>query len=70
MRLTARFAAMLFSAGLLLGAAPVTASADALQPVTPPAPLPAFQLPGLNGSSGSDADLRNKVTVIRFWASW
>jgi hypothetical protein len=32
--------------------------------------MPAFKLPGLNGSNGSDADLRNKVTVIRFWASW
>jgi hypothetical protein len=46
------------------------ARADALQPVTPPAPMPAFELPGLNGSSGSDVNLRNKVTVIRFWASW
>ena len=70
MRSTARFAALLFSAALIFSTVPVTASADALQPVTPPAPLPAFQLPGLNGSSGSDADLRNKVTVIRFWASW
>lgn len=70
MHLTARFAAILFSAGLVAGAVPLTAGADALQPVNPPAPIPAFQLPGLNGSSGSDADLRNKVTVIRFWASW
>jgi hypothetical protein len=29
-----------------------------------------FRIPDLNGSSGSDADLRNKVTIIRFWASW
>lgn len=69
MRLTARFAAILFSAGLVAGAVPLTAGADALQPVKPPVPMPAFQLPGLNGG-GSDADLRNKVTVIRFWASW
>ncbi len=46
------------------------AAADALAPVSPPVAMPAFKLPGLNGSSGSDADLRNKVTIIRFWASW
>lgn len=46
------------------------AVADALAPVSPPVAIPAFKLPGLNGSSGSDADLRNKVTIIRFWASW
>ncbi|MBY0270506.1 MAG: hypothetical protein K2X06_11590 [Burkholderiales bacterium] len=43
---------------------------DTLAPVSPPVPMPVFKLPGLNGTSGSDADLRNKVTVIRFWASW
>ncbi len=69
MRLTAAMAATLL--GTILSLHPASpARADALQPVTPPAPMPAFQLPGLNGTSGSDADLRNKVTVIRFWASW
>ncbi len=69
MRLTAALAATLL--GTILSLQPASpARATALQPVTPPAPIPAFQLPGLNGSSGSDADLRNKVTVIRFWASW
>lgn len=47
-----------------------TAAADTLAPVPQPAPMPAFKIPGLNGSSASDADLRNKVTIIRFWASW
>jgi hypothetical protein len=46
------------------------AAADTLTPLNPPVPMPAFKLPGLNGTSGSDADLRNKVTIIRFWASW
>ena len=69
MRPTARLAALLFSA-LMLSATTFTASANSLQPVNPPTPMPAFQLPGLNGSNGSDTDLRNKVTVIRFWASW
>lgn len=69
MRPTAHLAALLFS-GLMLSATTLTASADTLQPVNPPTPMPAFKIPGLNGSSGSDTDLRNKVTVIRFWASW
>lgn len=69
MRTAARSAALLFS-GLMLSTAMLTASANTLQPVNPPTPMPMFQLPGLNGSSGSDTDLRNKVTVIRFWASW
>lgn len=57
---------------LLIGASLLTqtASANGLQLVNPPTPMPAFKIPGINGSSGSDADLRNKVTVIRFWASW
>ena len=46
------------------------AAADALAPVSPPVAMPAFKLPGINGTSGNDADLRNKVTIIRFWASW
>ena len=46
------------------------ATADTLVPLPQPAPMPAFKIPGINGSSGSDADLRNKVTIIRFWASW
>jgi hypothetical protein len=70
MRLTTSFTAILLSAGLIFGATPLTAGADALQPLAQPVPIPAFQLPGLNSSNGSDADLRNKVTVIRFWASW
>jgi hypothetical protein len=55
---------------MLFTAATLPARADSLQQLTPPAPMPSFKLNGLNGSSASDADLRNKVTVIRFWASW
>lgn len=69
MRLAARLTAIL-CAGLFSAATPLSAPADTLQAVAPPAPMPAFRIPGLNGTSGSDADLRNKVTVIRFWASW
>jgi hypothetical protein len=66
---TARLAALFFS-GLVFSVTTLAASATSLQPVTPPTPMPTFKIQGLNGSSGSDADLRNKVTVIRFWASW
>ena len=59
---------LLFAAALFLGAGP--AAAEVLAPLPQPVPMPAFALPGLNGSSFSDDDLRNKVTIIRFWASW
>ena len=65
-----RFFSLVAASACMLGIAlaqPV--AADTLAPV-PPVPMPAFKLPGLNGTVGSDADLRNKVTVIRFWASW
>ncbi len=62
----------LITAGAIaLGFALTTpAAADTLVPLPQPTPMPAFKIPGINGSSGSDADLRNKVTIIRFWASW
>jgi cytochrome oxidase Cu insertion factor (SCO1/SenC/PrrC family) len=46
------------------------AAAQPFDVISPPVPLPAFTLPALDGRGGSDADLRNKVTIIRFWASW
>lgn len=70
MQIPARRSAILLAACALLAAAPFPALANSIQQLTPPAPIPAFKLPGLNGSNSSDADLRNKVTVIRFWASW
>lgn len=71
MRLTLPLRSLLVAAGLMLGLALApSAAADALTPLNPPVPAPAFKLPGLNGTSGSDADLRNTVTIIRFWASW
>lgn len=69
MRFTVRLAAILFT-GLVFSTAPFGAAADPLQPVSPSTPIPAFKITGLGGISSSDADLRNKVTVIRFWASW
>ena len=46
------------------------ATAQGFDVLPQPVPMPAFKLPKLDGSSGTDADLRNTVTVIRFWASW
>jgi hypothetical protein len=71
MRLTApRFTALIAASAIVLGVAAQPAAADTLAPLAQPTPMPAFRIPDLNGSSGSDADLRNKVTIIRFWASW
>ena len=64
-----------------MGAALITAttSARAVSPVEPPkgltAPpqgtrMPAFELPGIDSTKARSADLRDKVTVIRFWATW
>jgi len=71
MRFTVLYRFLLAAAGLMLvaGLTP-SAAADTITPLNPPVAMPAFKLPGINGSNGSDADLRNKVTVIRFWASW
>ncbi len=66
---TTRFTCFIAASALLLGVAIQPASADTLAPLAQPTPMPSFKLPALNGS-GSDADLRNKVTIIRFWASW
>jgi peroxiredoxin len=32
--------------------------------------MPAFQLPAVDGSTLSSADLRGKVVIVRFWATW
>ena len=55
------------------------APASASSPPEPPkglsappqaTPMPAFELSGIDGSKVRSTDLRDKVTVIRFWASW
>jgi hypothetical protein len=32
--------------------------------------MPVFELPGIDGAKLRSTDLRDKVTVIRFWATW
>ena len=51
------------------GAAPDFASFQ-VQPYQPPKAAPAFTLPGLDGKITSLADLKGKVVVVFFWATW
>jgi hypothetical protein len=32
--------------------------------------MPSFALPGVDGRTVGDADLRGRVLLIRYWASW
>jgi len=41
-----------------------------VQPYQPPKPAPAFALPGLDGKVTRLADLRGKVVLVFFWATW
>jgi hypothetical protein len=41
-----------------------------LAAVKPPTPLAAFSLPNLQGSGFDTSTLKNKVAVVRFWATW
>ena len=50
-------------------AEPDWASFDAV-PYDPPRPAPAFSLPDLDGRQVTLADLRGKVTLVFFWATW
>ncbi len=51
------------------GAAPDFTSLQ-VQPYQPPKPAPAFALPGLDGKITRLADLKGKVVLVFFWATW
>ena len=39
-------------------------------PYDPPKPAPAFSLPDLQGRTVNLADLKGKVVLLFFWATW
>ena len=59
---------------LLLAAPVVWAKPDfasmQVAPYDPPKPAPALALPNLQGKTVRLADLRGKVVLVFFWATW
>ena len=51
------------------GAAPDFASFQ-VQPFQPPKPAPAFALPSLDGRTVRLEELRGKLVLVFFWATW
>jgi cytochrome oxidase Cu insertion factor (SCO1/SenC/PrrC family) len=56
------------TAGTAMGEAPEPPMG--LAPVKHAAPMPAFKLPSLNGSTFDSSQLQGKVVVMRIWATW
>jgi cytochrome oxidase Cu insertion factor (SCO1/SenC/PrrC family) len=70
-----RSVSMLLGVALLLGGAVSTPAAPDLEAFgfhayESPAPAPAFSLPDVSGHTWNLADLRGKVVLIFFWATW
>ena len=58
----------------LTAAAPALAAPDfaslQIQQYDPPRPAPAFSLPDLKSRNATLAELRGKVVMLFFWATW
>jgi cytochrome oxidase Cu insertion factor (SCO1/SenC/PrrC family) len=61
--------AVVFLATAGAGAAPDFAALN-LQPYDSPKPAPAFTLPDPEGRATTLSDLRGKVVLLFFWATW
>lgn len=62
-------AALVMAAAVPVVAAPDFASLQ-VQQYDPPRPAPAFSLPDLKGRNATLAELRGKVVMLFFWATW
>ncbi len=60
--------------GLFLATAATASTPDfaamRVQPYEPPKPAPAFALPDLQGKTVRLEDLKGKVVMLFFWATW
>jgi hypothetical protein len=67
-------ALLALSTGMLTETTPARAATlgppKELPAPTKATPMPAYELAGYDGSKGRSTDLRDKVAVFRFWATW
>ena len=70
-RLAGAVLALTIAVGTTAAAGPAPDFASlGLAPYDSPKPAPAFSLPNLDGQTVSLADLKGKVVLLFFWATW
>jgi cytochrome oxidase Cu insertion factor (SCO1/SenC/PrrC family) len=71
-----RLAALVLALGFVVGAAVGARAAGpdfgamSLEAYEPPKPAPAFSLPDVDGRTWTLAELKGKVVLLFFWATW